>query len=103
MVGDLIGGQEDTQEALDLSRAHAHGEGSGRESLQLVLIEADVGSGRRLRRGDRLGMRSILNRGIRRRLGGEPLFELLRVLGDGLAAAAGLLSLAGDGAMATGG
>ena len=72
-------------------------------SLQLVLVEEDAGSGRRLRRGDRLGPRSILGRRDRRPARSrEPLFELVGVLVDGLAAAPGLLGLPGDGAMLTG-
>jgi hypothetical protein len=102
VVGDRVGGQEDAQEVFDLAEAHAHGEGGGRQLLELVLVEEDTGAGRRLRRGDRLGPRSLLGREIGRRLGGEPLFDLVGVLIDGLAAAAGLLGLAGDGAVPTG-
>ena len=102
MVGDLVGGQEHAQEVLDLPQAQPHGEGGGRQFLELVLVEEDAGAGRRLRRGDGPGPRSILGRGIGGRLGGEPLFEFLGVLVDGLAAASGLLGLPGDGAVLTG-
>lgn len=101
MVGDLISGQEDTQKPFDLPQAHAHGEGRGRELLELVLVEEDVGASRRLRRGDCRGTRLLIGWGLWRRLIAEPLFELAGVLVDGLAAAAGLLGLAGDGAVPT--
>jgi hypothetical protein len=102
MVGDRVSGQEYTQEVLDLPQTQPHREGGGRQFLQLVLVEEDAGSGRRLRRGDGPGPRSILGRGIRRRLVAEPLFEFVGVLVDALAAAAGLVGLPGDGAALTG-
>jgi hypothetical protein len=102
MVGDRFGGQEHAQDVPDLSQAQPHGEGGRRQFLQLVLVEEDAGAGRRLRRGDRLGPRSLLGRGISRRLDDESLFELVGVPVDGLAAVAGLLGLAGDGTIPTG-
>jgi hypothetical protein len=106
MVRDRVGGQEHAQEVFNLPQAQTHGEGGGRQFLLLVLVQEDLRSGRRLRRGDRLGRLSILGSVISRRLGvglgGEAVLEFVGVLVDGLAAAPGLLGLAGDGAMPTG-
>jgi hypothetical protein len=102
MVGDRLGGPEHAQEALDRPQAQAHGEGGGRPWLLLVLVEEDAGAGRRLRRGDRPGPRSIRGREIGRWLGGEAVFDLVGVPVDSLTAAPGLLGLPGDGAVLTG-
>lgn len=101
VVGDRGGGQEQAQEVFDLAQAQAHREGGGHQFLLLVLVEEDARSGRRFGGGGGLGRLSIRRRvGVGR--GGAVLLELASVLVDDLPAAPGLLSLAGDGAVAAG-
>jgi hypothetical protein len=105
MVGDLLGGQEQAQEVLDLPQAQAHGEGGGGQLPLLVFVEEDLGAGRRLQCGDHLHQPLVLGSELGHRrgggLGGEAVFDLMGVLVEGLAAASGLLGLLGHSAMLT--
>ena len=54
MVGDLVGGQEQAEEVLDLPQAQAHGEGGGGQPPLRGLVDDGPALGGSLERGDHL-------------------------------------------------
>ena len=105
MVGDLILGQEHTEQILDLSQADAQGAGGDGKPSLLILVENDPAFGLALQFRKRLAKPLILSaefaNNVVAGLVSEPLLDLAGVLIDRLAATTGLVGLLSHGPVLT--
>jgi hypothetical protein len=101
MVGDPLGGQENTKEILDLAETDPQSERGGGQLSLFGLIDKDPALGLAFQSVEILAQLEILGAEFGHEFSGgltdEPPLDLAGVLVEGFAAASGLFGLLSDG------